>query len=367
MIFTRNILMSIPDKLARLNVLVMQTQAAYDVARGTNYFADIQSKCLPMLDKFAGMVGSVMEAFTKAHTGSEGLQVITCPRRESVHQAAGRGGVSLLAEMLFLFYPHRAESAPLVQSVRRSVVVNPVAPLRGDDSVCLAQAMIAAARAGRTEVAALLMRHLHRDDTWQHVSRGKVALVGAGQNGHLETVRALLRDGMLAENVSDDALARFPSNCRAAVAGYPAVAAGLVAAVLTDRPDKVKAALARPGAQAGAVEAPRDGGRCAVVVASERGCLPVLRVLLEAPGPGAASACDCDRRGVTPLMAAAGAGHRAVVEALLGELGALPSLHFREFEAGKTALGLARDKEIAERLRRGSAPATCGEGGCAIM
>jgi len=352
-VFTRNALMSIADQLSRLSVLVVQTQGAYDAAMGTKYCADISARCLPMLDSFAGVLRSAVESFTDSKRKS-------LAAGPSIVAAAERGDVSLVAEQFHLAYPGGMDPLPKA--------TNAIVPPQ-HEGLRFISALGKAAEAGHSEVVAIFMRYMHRQDT-----SGKACLRGtlhaAALKGRVDGVRALLRGGMPIA-LSGEELAQLPRSCRAAIESYPKGTADLLAAVASGRPEEVRAVLAR-GVQSGSLESPDQGGRCAVVLAAEKGCLPVLRVLLEtqdeqAGGGGRASACDRDRRGVTPLMAAAAGGHLEVVKALLDEYGAVPSVNFRDWVRRQTAVDVAggRPETVARLERAGGRPAN--DAGCSVM
>lgn len=352
-LFTRSALMSIADQLSRLSVMVVQTQGAYDAAMGTEYCADINAVCLPMLDSFAGMLGSAVEAFTDSKR--KRLAAGPC-----IVDAAKRGDVSLVAELFHIAYSGGMDPLPRA--------TNAMVPAY-HEGLQFPGALGDAAEAGRSEIVAIFMRYMHGADTWASGFMTNT-LRATALKGQVDGVRALLRGGMTIE-LSGKQLAELPQSCRAVIESYPGDTADLLAAVASGQPEEVRALLAR-GVQSGGFE-PYPSKRCAVVLAAEKGCVSVLRALLEvrderAGGGGRASACDRDRRGVTPLMAAAAGGHLEVIEALLDEYGAASSVNFRDYARRQTALDAAGSRpEVVARLKRAGGRSANDNAGCSVM
>ena len=269
-----------------------------------------------------------------------------------IRDAAAAGEPSVVAELLHVTYPRRLPPKAPPPCAFARAQPDPAA----DFAPCLAKC----ASAGRVAVVELLLRYVTRRD-----GAGAVAedvLYAAAAAGHAATVSALLRGGWPLR-LRPEQVQGLPDASRRVIDDWQCLGPQLLSAVEQHSPTEVRALLAR-GADAGFVE-PSGARRSALVLAIDKRQASIAEVLLRT---GRVHPCDCDGRGVTPVMAAARHGDLfcGTLQKLLDEFGAAPSANFLEFETGKGALEVAGSDSARAMLRSaGAVPVVSG--GCVLL
>lgn len=187
-------------------------------------------------------------------------------------------------------------------------------------------------------------------------AEGRTALGLAAATGMVATVERLLAAGCDAAAVDEDGTTALMAAC---AQGEGEAALSILRAVHGEPPSGDAAAAESASAASSGADATDESGRSALWYACQGGCAgAVVEALLRA----GASPLRADDAGVTPLMAACGAGSAEVAELLLRRAEVVEAIDASD-EEGRTALHSAllggEEAAVVEALVRGG----CGCGG----